>query len=272
MKRVIFTLIIIFCSVVTSASAQGITKEEFAEILSSVILCSENADDVYIVDMEKPSDAVKISVSLNVMECNSLGGFEPQKTVLEIDAIKSIVTAWEIRMGELSPAALGGYLEGYGKLSEEEKKIIDKAVMIGISPQSGKISKDRALEKNLAIEYVNQLKKTIEIMNNHGVEEVITSFRNEDGITGEPGGEITFYATLNEPPQYNDANLIMALYCDERLIDVEYKNYKELSNADFTIMHVTLKITENKGNIKAKAFIFDSLNVLKPIYEYKLLR
>ena len=272
MKRVIITLMLIFCGVITSASAQEITKEEFAESLSHVIFYGAEFEDVSISDMDNPSKVIKALVSMGVMECNSKGEFEPAKAILEIDAIKSLVTAWEIRMGGLEPAALGGYLGGYAELTPKEKKIIDKAVMIGIVPESGSISKERILEKNTATEYISQFTKTIEIMKNHGVGEVITSFRNEVGITGAPEGKITFYASLNEAAEFDDAVLVLALYSDNRLIAVSKKNYEELKNYDFCVMHTSVEIPEIEGDIKAKAFIFDGFKDLKPIYEYKLIR
>lgn len=273
MKKIIFVLIMVIEAYAANvAYAENLTKESFAEILSPIICNDGDAENIDIKDIENPSTAVLTAASAGIINLDNEGYFYPQEEVSQYDFLKSLIKTWEIRMGELRPAALGGYLEGYDALEEDEKTVIDKAVMLGIAPENGKFEKDKAIDSDTASVYVQRIIKSIEIMKNHGMQEVITSFRNEAGITGVPGGKITFYAALNETPEYNDAALIMALYCNDRLIDISHKSYTDLENYDFTIMHTSLEIPEVEGNMRVKVFIFDSLKSLKPIYEYKLIR
>ena len=273
MKKIVFILIMIFLgSKALAANAGNVTREEFAGMLSPVICNSIAEEDIAIKDVESPSDEILKAVSTGAMSLDGDGCFNPQEEMQEYDLIKSLVTVWEIRMGNIEAPALGGYLSGYSAFIESEKKVIDKAVMIGIAPESGVLNKNGGVSKDAASLYVKKLMDAIDIMKNHGVSEVITSFRNDEEITGVPANTTRFFATLNAPASYKEASLIVALYSDGRLTDVAHKSYKNLETSDFTIMHQTLEIPETEGNIRVKAFIFDGVNSLKPIYEYKLLR
>jgi hypothetical protein len=147
-----------------------------------------------------------------------------------------------------------------------------EALAVGCMEAFFNIKPKGKIYKETAKKYVIQLEKSIEIMKNYGVGDVITTFRNESGITGVPDGEITFYAALNEKPRFDNAVLVLALYSDNRLIEVSENFYWNLKNNDFTVMHASVNVPENKENLKIKAFIFDSLRNLRPIYEYKVIR
>lgn len=273
MKKIIFILITALgLYAAESAYAENLKKETFAEILLPIISNSVSEEDIYIKDIKNPSSSILKAVSTGVISLDHEECFNPEEEVSEYEALKSLVKAWEIRMGKLEAPALGGYLEGYASLTDLEKNIVDKAVMLGIALESGKIERERLVDSATASVYVERILSSIGIMKNHGVQEVITSFRNEEGVTGIPYNKITFYATLNETPPYDDATLVMALYCNSKLIDVTHKNYTGLKNFDFAVMHASLEIPETEGDIRVKTFMFDGLNSIKPIYEYKLLR
>lgn len=274
MKKLIIMLgMAVFCTAVPSAFAEGITKSEFAQLIAPIVWNGGELENVVINDVENPSEDILAVLSLGLAELDDDNCFEPNKPMTVYELTKGLADAWEIRMGSLEPAVLGGYLSDYSGLSAIEKRYADKAVMLGIVPERGKLGFNETADSETAKKYVGRISESMQIMSIHGDLGLTSCYRDELGITGTPkkGEKVHFYASLNEKPDdYDKATVITALYDGGRLVDVVQSNYNYFG--DFTVMHNEITIPENDGDYKVKSFVFDGLEAMCPIYEYKLIR
>lgn len=273
MKRFIICLAAIFFAASSEVFAGNLTRERFAELTAPVIFSGGTSESVVIEDMQNPSPEITAVVSAGIIKLNQ-GAFETERYVTNYELTEGLVKAWEIRMGEFSPPALGGFSEGYSDLNADEKRVLDKAAMLGILPSNGNFSKDAYADVNDAEMYIKKITEAINIMKVHGFEDIVTGFRIENELTGTPrrGSKVKFFASVNEEPEFDSAVIIIALYDGKTLVDVSHKTYNGLQGKDFAVMHSEIEIPNDEGNYKVKAFIFDSLKSLVPIYEYKLIQ
>lgn len=254
-----------------TAHAEDLKKKDLAELIFPMIE-NCNWEDVQIKDVKNPSRAVLAAVSCGLESIAETGEFAPESAVTNFEFTECLVKTWEMRFGGLSGAALGGDFSDYSDLGKYEKSILDKGTMLGIVKNGDKFLKDNVMQKADAEELCNRLFNNAVVMKRYKMDREVTAFRDDRGITGEAKcGKIYFYKTFNTPCGHDTAALVAAVYDGGVLKDVAYKSYSGLCENDFTIMHVSVSVPEESGDYSVKAFVFDCIDTMKPIYDYRLI-
>ena len=268
MKKIIM-IILALTLFAAPAYAENLNRQELAETVFSVIKYCNWED---LPSGTDKNDALCAALSCGLIENSSDEGFYTEKNVTNMEFTKCMVAAWEIRFGGIDGAGMGASFSDYSDMSEYEKGILDKAVMLGIVKNGTKFSKDSAISKENAEDFGEKLIANAEIMKSYGMGDEAASFRNDCKIVGSAeSGRIYFYKTYNKPPEFDKASLVVALYDGARIVDVSCKNYTGLCENEFSILHASVLVPQKDGEYRVKAFMLDSLQGLKPIYEYKLI-
>ena len=246
MKKVIFMLMFVLC-VNVGVHAQDVTYIDANNIYS--IIVGEAIED-YELACKNPQQLTRY------------------------EFIANLINIYEIRMGKIETASLGGYFSDYENMTEEEKTYIDKAVMLGIVPKGTAFNKDFVIDYDEAYNYSLSVVDTIDFITKTKPQDMITSFIVNNRFVNKvnSGEKVNFYFSLNSTPDFNKCCVLMVLYEKDKLIDIKSDYFDNLRENEFTVMNVKLDIPENDGEYKLKVFLLDDINSIKPLCDYTFIQ
>lgn len=270
MKKIIFVFLAAAFLFAESAYAENVSREAFAELIYPMISGCDGSDAV-VSDMEEASSAVLAAVSTGVIKTAADGKFLPNEAVGKFEATESLVRIWEIRLGALPATGLGSVFGEYGSYTERARDVLDAATALGLAVDS--VPTDEPISTAEAERLSGKLAEALATMERCGMADNSSCFIDESGITAAPGaGKIYFFKSLNQKPDYSDAELILALYDGGRLVSATCRAYVGLNDRENSILHGSCIIPEEEGEYSLKAFLFDSLGSCRPLGEYSLIR
>lgn len=269
MKKIIFVFLAAAFLFAESAYAENVSREAFAELVYPMISGCDGSDAV-VSDMEEASSAVLAAVSTGVIKTVD-GNFLPNEAVGEYEAAESLVKIWEIRLGALSATGMGSVFGKYGSYTKRERDVLDAAASLGLAVDS--VPTDEPISTAEAERLSGKLAEALATMERCGMADNSSCFIDESGITAAlGGGKIYFFKSLNQKPDYSDAELILVLYDGGRLVSATCRAYIGLNDRENSILHGSCIIPEEEGKYSLKAFLFDSLGSCRPLGEYSLIR
>lgn len=183
------------------------------------------------------------------------------RTLCRMEAVAAFVKIWEIRCGMLMPGALGSFFDDYLSVGPQERRVLDKAVMIGVLPDSSSSFK---AEKPLQMQEMERMEKqlihSIDVMQG-GIEEPIYSFwARESRITKmEYDTPIDLFCSIPADCISNakEAILVLAVYAEGRLEQVTVEICQDVERQEPFVFHATTVVPKEKEPGRIKAFLWN---------------
>ena len=196
---------------------------------------------------------------------------ENSQEMTRYEFIANLINVYEIRMGKIETAALGGYFSDYKNMT---KNYLDKAVMLGIVPKETAFNGDFVIDYEEAYNCLLSINDTIDFIKNTKPQDMITSFIVNNTFVNKTqiGKKVNFYLSLNSTPDFNRCCVLAVLYEKDKLCDIQFKNYNDLKENEFTVMNVSIDIPQSDGEYKLKVFLLDDLNSIKPLCGYSFIQ